>query len=92
MLFVLCGVTLVGLKLAGIGVFAGLAWWVVLLPFVFAWAWWQFSDMTGRTKRLEMDKIAAAQAARRQRSMESLGLGGDAGKPGAKPQRDQKPR
>jgi small Trp-rich protein len=91
MWFVLCGVGLVGLKLAGIGVFAGLAWWLVLLPFGFAWAWWQFSDRSGRTKRLEMEKIAAAQAARRQRSLEALGIGPDAAQPG-KPPRDQRPR
>jgi small Trp-rich protein len=77
MLFIVIGVALVALKWAAWGFVAEMPWWAVLSPFGLAWAWWQFSDLSGRTRRLEMDKLDAIKEARRQRNRSALGMGLD---------------
>ena len=48
-------------------------WWI-LLPFGLAVAWWAWADMSGLTKRKAMERIDAKKEARRQQSMERLGM------------------
>lgn len=74
MAFVLIGLLLGGLKLAEIGPFTNLSWWWVVLPFVCAVFWWQFSDSIGLTQKRAMRKMEERKAARRERDMEALGL------------------
>ena len=72
---VVIGVLLLLAKWAEFGPFASWSWWIVLAPFAGAVLWWEFADSSGWTKRREMDKMEARKVNRRQRMMESLGLG-----------------
>jgi small Trp-rich protein len=89
MWLVVIGVVLLVMNLAGIGPVGAWAWgWdepgaLTLLPFVMALAWWYWSDVTGRTQRQAMDRMAQRKEARRQKSMEALGTR----KPGARKRR-----
>lgn len=74
--FVLLGVLLVTLRLGGWVQFHKddfWAWVIVLSPFLGALLWWMWSDSSGRTQRLAMDKLDARKAARREQQMEALG-------------------
>ena len=75
MAFLFLGILLLALKLAEFGPVATWAWWVVLLPFGLATAWWAFSDSIGLTQRRAMDKMEEVKADRRNRNLEALGLG-----------------
>ncbi|MBT9599116.1 MAG: TIGR04438 family Trp-rich protein [Vitreoscilla sp.] len=81
MVFVIVGVILVGLHLAGIGPMGQWNWeltgdlWKFVLPFVLALAWWAWADSSGLTKRREMQKDEDRKAERRQRNVENLGMG-----------------
>jgi small Trp-rich protein len=81
MAFLILGILLLALKLAEFGPVATWSWWVVLLPFGLATAWWAFSDSIGLTQRRAMDKMEEVKAERRHRNLEALGLG---------PRRDRK--
>ena len=48
-------------------------WWVVLLPFGLAVAWWAWADATGYTKKKAMDRENARRQARLERNHEALG-------------------
>ena len=72
---VIVGVLLLTAKMAEFGPFATWSWWIILAPFGLAVLWWEFADSSGWTKRREMDKMEARKVNRRQRMMESLGLG-----------------
>lgn len=85
MWFIVLGVLLVLLKLADIGPPGVWSWWVVLLPFALAWAWWLWADGTGFTKRAEMQKMEERKEERRRRNMVALGI--DPRKHGKKNQR-----
>ena len=80
MFFVVIGVALILLNLLGIGPFGAWTWnltgdiWKFALPFVFAIAWWAWSDSTGRTKRREMERMDEKKEDRRLKQMDSLGL------------------
>lgn len=80
MLFLLIGLVVVGLKVAGVAPVAAWSWWLVLLPFALAAAWWAFADASGLTKRREMRKIDEKAAARRARQLDAI-------QPGKKPGR-----
>lgn len=73
MYFVLLGLLLLTLKLAGIGPVAQWAWWWVLSPFLAAVLWWAWADATGYYKRREMRKMDEKRAKRRERDMDALG-------------------
>lgn len=75
MAFLILGILLLAMKMAGFGPVAAWAWWVVLLPFGLAVAWWGFSDSIGLTQRRAMDKMEQTKADRRNRNLEALGLG-----------------
>ena len=72
---VIVGVLLLAAKMAEFGPFATWSWWIVLAPFGLAVLWWEFADSSGWTKRRVMDKMEERKVNRRQRMMESLGLG-----------------
>lgn len=77
MAFVLIGVLLLVLKLGGWVQFhkdGFWAWVIVLSPFALAVLWWMWSDASGLTQRKAMDAMDAKKAARREKSMEALGL------------------
>jgi small Trp-rich protein len=63
------------MKLATLDPVGAWSWWVVLLPFGLATAWWAFSDSIGLTQRRAMDKMEEAKTERRNRNLEALGLG-----------------
>jgi small Trp-rich protein len=71
---VIVGVLLVAAKLAELGPFGGLSWWIVLAPFAVAAVWWQFSDSTGITKRREIERLEERKQDRRDKAMAALGL------------------
>jgi len=80
MLFVIIGVVLLVLNLAGIGpvakwnyeVFGDL--WKFVFPFLLAMAWWIWSDKSGLNKRREMQRMEDKKKARRQENLEALGM------------------
>mgnify|MGYP003422952071 CR=1 FL=1 len=76
MVFMVLGVLLLALKLAEINPVAGWSWFVVLAPFAMAVAWWAFSDATGRTKRVGMQKEEARKLERRRNLAQGMGLQG----------------
>lgn len=88
MFFVIVGVLMIVLNLAGIGPTAGWTWdislengaiqgdlWKFILPFVLAVAWWAWSDASGMTRKREMLKDENRKAERRRKNVEALGLG-----------------
>jgi len=74
MLFLGVGVLLLVLKFAEIGPVAAWDWWMVLLPFGLAAAWWAYADATGMTKRRAMDKMEEKKDERRRKAYAAIGL------------------
>lgn len=75
MAFLILGILLLAMKLAEFGPVGAWSWWLVLLPFGLATAWWAFSDSIGLTQRRAMDKMDQVKAERRNRNLQALGLG-----------------
>jgi small Trp-rich protein len=77
MLFLVIGLVLLAMKLAGWGPVAAWGWdthwWAFGAPFVAAVVWWEAADFFGWTKRKAMAKDDARRQARRERHMEALG-------------------
>lgn len=90
MLFVIVGLVVIGLNLAGIGPFANWTWeitgdlWKFCVPFGLAVLWWTWSDVSGLNKRREMEKMDAKKAARRSENLATLGLDTRARRKGSK--------
>ena len=74
MAFLLLGILLLAMKLAEFGPVAAWSWWLVLLPFGLAVAWWALADASGLTQRRAMDKMERIKVERRSRHIEALGL------------------
>jgi small Trp-rich protein len=74
MAFLILGILLLALKLAEFGPVATWAWWMVLLPFGLATAWWGFVDSIGLTQRRAMAKMEQTKVDRRNRNLQALGL------------------
>ncbi|MGZ5130030.1 MAG: TIGR04438 family Trp-rich protein [Caldimonas sp.] len=80
MLFVAIGLLLIVLNLANIGPFGAWNWeffgdlWKFVVPFLFAVAWWVYSDKSGLNKRREMDRMEQKKKDRRQENLVSLGM------------------
>lgn len=80
MYFVLIGVIVILLHLAGIGPMADWNWnffgdlWKFSVPFVLAVIWWAWADKSGYNKRREMEKMEAKKRARREANLEALGM------------------
>jgi small Trp-rich protein len=62
------------MKLAEFGPVATWSWWWVWSPFAAAAVWWAISDMTGYTKKREIDKMEEKKAERRKKSLVNLGM------------------
>ncbi len=71
---VLLGVLLIAMKLLEIGPPANWSWWLVLLPFPAAIAWWTWADKSGYTKRQAMKAMDEKAAARRRQAFSNLGI------------------
>lgn len=80
MFFVIVGVLLIVLNLAGIGPFGHWTWtlggdlWKFALPFVLAVIWWAWADKSGLNKRREMEKMEQKKEDRRRENLVALGL------------------
>jgi small Trp-rich protein len=72
MWFLMLGLLGVALKYFEIGPLSTLSWWIVLVPFALAMAWWAWADASGYTARRVMDKEAARKAKRIERQRSAL--------------------
>ena len=74
MWFLILGVLGVALKYLEIGPVATLSWWIVLIPFVLAVAWWSYADASGYTKRKVIERENERKAERVDRQRSRLGM------------------
>jgi small Trp-rich protein len=80
MLFVIIGVVLILLNVAGVGPVASWNWeifgdlWKFVFPFLLAMAWWVWSDKSGLNKRREMERMEKRKADRRKENLVALGM------------------
>lgn len=80
MLFVIIGVVVIGLNLAGVGVIGTWNWqvfgdlWKFALPFGLAAVWWIWSDVSGLNKRREMARMEKKKVDRRKENLVALGM------------------
>jgi len=65
------GLALLAFKLLGLGPLGDLSWWWVLLPFVLAFAWWEFVERRlGLDKKRAFDELEKAKQERIARALE----------------------
>ncbi|RZI89166.1 MAG: TIGR04438 family Trp-rich protein [Variovorax sp.] len=74
MWFLMLGVLGVALKYLEIGPVATLSWWIVLIPFALAVAWWSYADASGYTKRKVIERENERKAERVDRQRSRLGM------------------
>jgi small Trp-rich protein len=74
MWFLMLGLLGVFLKYLEFGFFATLSWWIVLIPFALAIAWWSWADASGYTKRKVMEREDARRQDRIERQRSNLGM------------------
>ena len=74
MWFLMLGLLGVALKYLEIGFVATLSWWVVLIPFALAIAWWSWADASGYTKRKVVEKENQRRQDRIDRQRSNLGM------------------
>ena len=74
MWFVVVGLLLILLKWLEFGPVASWSWWLVLAPFPCAMVWWYWADVSGYTKRMEMEKMEQRKEERRKKNVVALGL------------------
>lgn len=74
MWFLMLGVLGAVLKYFEIGPVAQWSWWMVLIPFALALAWWAWADWSGYTKRKVIERENARKQARIDRQRSNLGL------------------
>ena len=74
MWFLMLGLLGVALKYFEIGVVATLSWWIVLIPFALAIAWWAWADASGYTKRKVVEKENQRRQDRIDRQRSNLGI------------------
>lgn len=74
MYLLLIGLAGLVLKYLEIGPLATLSWWVVLIPFPLAVAWWAWADGTGYTKKKEMEKMDLRKTARIEKQRAAMGM------------------
>ena len=80
MFFVIVGVIVILMNLAGIGPVADWTWnltgdlWKFCVPFGLAILWWIWADTSGLDKRREIKKMEDKKAARRAQNMQVLGM------------------
>jgi small Trp-rich protein len=73
MYLLLLGIAMLALKTLGYGPVAAWSWWVVLAPFALAVLWWSWADMSGYTKKKEMDKMDKRKAERLAKQYDAMG-------------------
>ncbi len=74
MWFLMLGLLGVALKYLEIGPVATLSWWIVLIPFALAIAWWSYADASGYTKRRVIERENERKADRIDRQRSALGM------------------
>lgn len=74
MLFVILGVVMLGMSLAGIEPVAHWPQWAPALPFAAALVWWGLADYFGLTQRGIVRRADARRAQRRRKAMQAMGL------------------
>ena len=74
MYFLGLGLVFLVMKYLAIGPVAAWDWWVVLLPFGLAVAWWAWADSTGYTKKKAMERENARKQVRLDRARDALGM------------------
>ncbi|OUL98704.1 TIGR04438 family Trp-rich protein [Variovorax sp. JS1663] len=74
MWFLFLGLITVALKYFEVGFVAQWSWWVVLIPFALAIAWWAWADASGYTKRKVVERENERRQARIDRQRSQLGL------------------
>lgn len=81
MWFVVIGVAMLVMNVAGIGPVGAWTWkehwWALLLPFGLAVLWWLWADSTGWTQRKAMQKVDARREDRRNKQLDALGISKD---------------
>jgi len=90
MFFVVVGVILILLNLAGIGPVGEWTWgiggdlWKFCVPFGLAAIWWAWTDASGLDKRREIAKMDLKKQERREQNLEALGMDGRGRRKGRK--------
>jgi small Trp-rich protein len=74
MWFLMLGVLGVLLKYFEVGFVATLSWWIVLIPFGLAMAWWAWADASGYTKRKAMEREDRRKQERIDRQRSQMGM------------------
>ena len=74
MYFLGLGLIFLVMKYLAVGPVAAWDWWVVLLPFGLAVAWWAWADSTGYTKKKVMERENARKQERLDRTRDALGM------------------
>ena len=74
MYLLLIGLLGLALKYLEIGPVATLSWWLVLIPFPLAVAWWAWADSTGYTKKKEMNKMDLRKKERIEKQRVAMGM------------------
>jgi small Trp-rich protein len=74
MWFLLIGVLGAVLKYLEVGFIAQWSWWIVLIPFALAVAWWAYADASGYTKRRVIEKENLRKQNRIDRQRSALGM------------------
>ncbi|HEX5285868.1 MAG TPA: TIGR04438 family Trp-rich protein [Polaromonas sp.] len=74
MYFLLIGLVALVLKYLEIGPVAVLSWWIVLLPFALAVAWWAWADASGYTKQKEINKMDKRKQDRIDKQRAAMGM------------------
>jgi small Trp-rich protein len=74
MYFLGLGLVFLVMKYLELGPVAAWDWWVVLLPFGMAVAWWTWADSTGYTKKKAMERENARKQERIDRTRDALGM------------------
>jgi small Trp-rich protein len=74
MWFLMLGVLGVLLKYFEVGFVATLSWWIVLIPFALAMAWWAWADASGYTKRKAMEREERRKQERIERQRSQMGM------------------
>ena len=74
MYLLLIGLVGLVLKYLEIGPVATLSWWVLLIPFALAVAWWAWADSTGYTKKKEMNKMDLRKKERIEKQRVAMGM------------------
>lgn len=74
MYFLLLGIGLTIWNYTRIGLVADMSWWWVFSPFALAIVWWTWADLSGYTKRKEMQKMDQKKQERLDRQRAALGI------------------